>query len=95
MTTFTFNTGREYSPDGQIIEVVLINSKVSKFDHHDLFHIIHFNDTTRGITGELSLFDYDQELIKEGFKEGSAFEKAILRQYDHGYKDISASNFGK
>jgi len=41
---FTFNTQRQYSPEGQIINVIYNNDNTA-----------HFMDTTRGLTGTVNL----------------------------------------
>jgi len=93
-----WNTGREYSSEGQIIEAVwmgIIPSGVYEDDDFLRLEIVHFNDKTRGIIGEVEVSSY--QVRDAPFWQGSVtWEQAILKAYDRGsYKPVSAAAFGK
>jgi len=51
-----FNTGRMYSPDGQIIKAKIIKSeKCSVMPEWNIVHTVEFHDTTRGIKGTMEV----------------------------------------
>lgn len=73
-TTLKFNTGRGYSPEGQIITAQLISAaRCSVFG--TLLHTVDFNDTTRCVKGRV---------VVDTFTPA-----AVLAEYDKGgYSDV-------
>lgn len=68
--TMTFNTGREYSPEGQIIRVEEFNGPYEEIDFFNLSEenssgdqYIIFEDTTRNIKGKIEWCAFDQDKI--------------------------------
>ena len=64
-----FNTGRHYSPDGQIIRAEVVRVEACQIFGEDVY-IVRFDDVTRGIRGEVSVLEFT--------------ESAIMRKYDAG-----------
>jgi len=74
MKAIKFNTGRTYTPDGQIV-VAWIHSEGE--DEFGEFAVVRFFDMSRNITGEISSLHFFNE-------------SQIMRAYDNGYyKSVS------
>lgn len=71
--TLRFNTGRQYAPEGQIIEAELLRIEACPILGDDVY-AVRFNDVTRGIRGEVQVSDFTQS--------------AIMRQYDAGRYEL-------
>lgn len=74
MKAFKFNTGRQYTPEGQVIVCWLVDEGT---DDGGQFATVRFFDTARNITGEIATQHYTTE-------------RRIMEMYDGGfYKEIS------
>ena len=75
----TFNTGREYSPEGQVIEYSTIETLVQDLYGlgNDYTYVIDFSDLTRGIKGRVSVW-----FVMHGKEPTQEIEAEILNQYD-------------
>lgn len=72
-----FNTGRHYSPEGQVIsarvveEIPEANRLICDFPEF----VVLFDDKTRGIRGEVKVIPWNNNLITQ---------EEIMREYDTG-----------
>lgn len=69
MKAIKFNTGRQYTPEGQVI-VAWVHSKTE--DEFGDSYVIRFFDVSRGITGEISWSpDFNQVAVMRAYDVGS------------------------
>ncbi len=70
--SITFNTGREYSAEGQIIVATEFGcyDDIDWFGDSDINQYIIFNDITRGIAGKIELCELTETAIMEAYDKG-------------------------
>lgn len=61
-TKLKFNTGRGYSPEGQIITAVLVSTAPCPLFGTPL-HTVDFHDVTRGIRGRVTVCDFTEASV--------------------------------
>lgn len=71
MQEFTFNTGRYYGPEGQIIEVKVLSTKDSDVLPGIPVHRVQFVDQTRHIRGVVEIV-------------GEVTQRSVMAEYDAG-----------
>jgi len=70
MKNLNWNTGRMYTPEGQLIEAALVASDEDEFGF--TWHTVEFHDRSRMVSGRITnLLDFT--------------ETAIMAAYDAGY----------
>lgn len=75
MKAFKFNTGRQYTPEGQVIVAWIHEEGEDEFGE---FVVVRFFDVSRNITGELNT---PLHFVSNGY---------IMDMYDNGhYKEVS------
>lgn len=77
-----WNTGRGYSPDGQIIEAVFTPERID--DHGDQVGTLDFNDETRGIYGRYTEVRFTNRPISD-----DVFKTRVMDYYDRGGYEYS------
>ena len=70
MDTLTFNTGRQYTQEGQSIECTVLEETVCPVMDWPILRVL-FNDTSRGVRGIVEVETLD--------------EASIMRAYDNGH----------
>ena len=73
MYTFTFNSGRQYTAEGQIISVA--------FD--GLTQMVYFNDHSRMVDG---FFQASESLYEDMAMLPTALAREVMHRYDRGEK---------
>lgn len=71
MQAFTFNTGRYYAPEGQVIEVTILSTKDSDILPGIPEHKVKFVDQSRHISGVVEII-------------GEVTERSVMAEYDAG-----------
>jgi len=67
--TLSFNTGREYAPEGQRIEAQLVNMSFCELLEEDLY-VVEVQDLSRGIKGRVQISRFNQEAIMKAYDAG-------------------------
>lgn len=75
--TFTFNTGRLYTAQGQIIEAMIVKTVVCDDGFANV--TIQFNDTSRMIKGEFTTLQFD-DIIMSLYD----VKREVMAAYDSG-----------
>lgn len=87
-TQITFNTGRSYTEEGQIITAIFIPERQDDYWEVQI-GTLYFNDESRGIIGK---FDKAQFLL--GDISPLEMETVLMAMYDKGgYDNISTYDF--
>lgn len=68
-TKLKFNTGRGYSPEGQIITAVLVSTAPCPLFGTPL-HAVDFHDITRGIRGRVMVCDFTEASVLAAYDRG-------------------------
>ena len=71
MQEFTFNTGRYYAPEGQVIEVTVLSTKDSDILPGIPEHRVQFVDQTRHIRGVVEII-------------GEVNQRSVMAEYNAG-----------
>ena len=81
----TFNTGRKYTTEGQIITAVFIPERVDE-EWELQIGTLYFNDESRGILGKYNHVSFNQGLIT-----GHEVEQVLMAMYDRGGYDFMST----
>lgn len=74
----TFNTGRHYTPEGQVIKAMIVDVIQGDF-WEETEYLVHFWDQSRHIWGEITISEFSEREIVSAYDKG-------------GYKSIPQFN---